>query len=98
MSTVKVKHGDGGFFCTFSRKVKIVKAVRDTLKYTSTAEVWYREVSQRQVCVCVCVWAGGRGELAITGLAVSRAPCPPFLRTQGHSDIPQARAQEGRED
>ena len=72
MSTVKVKHGDGGFFCTFSRKVKIVKTVRDTLKYTSTAEVWYREVSQRQVCVCVCVcvWAGGRGELAITGLAV----------------------------
>ena len=60
MSTVKVKHGDGGFFCTFRRKVKIVKTVRDTLKYTSTAEVWYREVSQRQVCVCVCVCVGGR--------------------------------------
>ena len=50
------------------------------------------------VCVCVLPSRGAAGELAIKGLAVSRALRPPFLRTQGHSDTPQARAQEGRED
>ena len=40
-----------------------MKTVRDTLKYTRTAEVWCRGASQRVcvcVCVCVCVFSGAQ--------------------------------------